>query len=229
MDGSIINAVAIALGGLLGLLLGGRFPERLNKTIMQGVGLAVLMVGIDMGLRTQNSVIVLLSIVIGGIIGEALQIEERFNRLSERLEAKYTKNGDGRFTKGFVTASLLYCVGPMAITGAFQNGLLGDASILITKSFLDGISAVALGAGLGYGVVFSAIPVLLYQGGLALGATWIKPLLSETVILEMTATGGVLILGIALTMLEIKRLKVANFLPALFAVVPIVYLWQPFR
>ncbi|MGE5509264.1 MAG: DUF554 domain-containing protein [Chitinophagales bacterium] len=228
MEGSIINAAAIALGGFAGLLAGGRLPERLVKIIMQSVSLAVLMVGIDMGLRTKNSVIVLLSIVLGGLIGESLQIEERFNHLSERLEARYTANGDGRFTKGFVTASLLYCVGPMAITGAFQNGLLGDASILITKSFLDGISAIALGAGLGYGVIFSAIPVLLYQGGLALGATWLKPLLSQAVVLEMTATGGVLILGIALTMLEIKKVKVANLLPALFVVVPIVYLWQRF-
>ncbi|HHW13756.1 MAG TPA: DUF554 domain-containing protein [Firmicutes bacterium] len=226
MEGTIINAVAVVVGGLLGLALGGRLPGQVVESIMHGVSLSVLLVGLEMGLRSRNAVIVLLSVVLGGIIGEALRLEERFNRLSHRVEERYTRGGDGRFTRGFVAASLLYCVGPMAITGAFQNGLLGEYSILVTKSFLDGISAVALAAGLGYGVLFSAVPVFLYQGALALGATWLKPLLSAEVVTEMTATGGVLILGIALTMLQIKKIRVANFLPALGVVVPLVYLWS---
>lgn len=229
MEGTIINAAAVVVGGLLGLALGGRLPQQVVESIMHGVSLSVLLVGLEMGLRSQNAVIVLLSVVLGGVIGEALRLEERFNRLSKRVEERYTRGGDGRFARGFVAASLLYCVGPMAITGAFQNGLLGEYSILVTKSFLDGISAVALAAGLGYGVLFSSVPVLLYQGALALGATWLKPLLSPEVVTEMTATGGVLILGIALTMLQVKKIRVANFLPALAVVVPLVYLWQSLK
>ncbi len=226
MEGTIINAVSVVAGGLLGLALGGRLPQLMIETIMHGVSLSVLLVGLEMGLRTQNAVLVLLSVVLGGVIGEALQLEARFNRLSQRVEERYTQGGDGRFTRGFVAASLLYCVGPMAITGAFQNGLLGEYSILVTKSFLDGISAVALAASLGHGVLFSAVPVLLYQGALTIGAAWLKPLLSPEVVTEMTATGGVLIVGIALTLLQVKKIRVANFLPALAVVVPLVYVWQ---
>lgn len=225
MEGTIINAVAIVAGGLLGLSLGGRFPAAMVENIMHGVSLVVLLVGLQMGLRTENAIVVLLSLVLGGIMGEYLRLEDRFNQLSRRVEERYARGGEGEFTRGFVAASLLYCVGPMAITGAFQNGLLGDYSILLTKSFLDGISAVALAAGLGYGVAFSALPVFLYQGALALGAIWLKPLLSPAVVNEMTATGGVLIIGIGLSMLEIKKLRVANFLPALAVVIPLVYLW----
>jgi hypothetical protein len=228
IEGTLINGAAVVLGGLVGLALGGRLPGTLVESIMHGVSLSVLLVGLEMGLRTKNAVIVLLSVVVGGIIGEWARIEERFNRLSRRVEERYTRSGDGKFARGFVTASLLYCVGPMAITGAFQNGLLGESSILVTKSFLDGISAVALAAGLGYGVIFSAIPVLLYQGALSFGAIWLKPLLSTAVVTEMTATGGVLIVAISLSMLEIKKLRVANFLPALAVVIPLVYLWQRF-
>lgn len=226
MEGTIINAGAIVIGGLIGLSIGGRFPVTMVNGIMHGVSLVVLIVGLQMALQTGNAIIVLLSVVLGGIIGESLLLEDRFNQLSRRLEERYARGGEGQFTRGFVAASLLYCIGPMAITGAFQNGLLGDYSILLTKSFLDGISAVALAAGLGYGVVFSAVPVLLYQGTLAFGAIWVKPLLSPGVVTEMTATGGVLILGIGLSMLEIKKLRIANFLPALGVVIPLVYLWQ---
>lgn len=226
MQGTLINAAAIVLGGVLGLALGGRLPAVLVDTIMHGLGLSVLLIGLEMGLRTHNALIVLLSVVLGGIVGQLLKLDDGFNRLSRSLEERYAQAGDGRFARGFVTASLLYCVGPMAVTGSFQNGLLGEYSILVTKSFLDGVSAVALAAGLGYGVLFSAVPVLLYQGALSLGAVWVKPLLSGAVVTEMTATGGVLIIGIALTMLEVKKLKMANYLPALAMVIPLVYLWQ---
>ncbi|MGE5554546.1 MAG: DUF554 domain-containing protein [Betaproteobacteria bacterium] len=230
MAGTVINAAAIVVGALMGLAFGGRLPLRTVDSIMHGVGLSVLLVGLEMGLRTENAVIVLLSVALGGVIGESLQLETYFNRLSQRLEERFTGGkGGGGFTRGFVGSSLLYCVGPMAITGAFQNGLLGEYSILLTKSFLDGISAVALAAGLGYGVVFSAVPVFLYQGALTLTAQWIAPLLSKSVVTEMTATGGVLILGIALSMLEIKKIRVTNFLPALAVVIPLVHLWQALR
>jgi uncharacterized membrane protein YqgA involved in biofilm formation len=226
MEGTLINAAAVVLGGLLGLAFGGRLPQRMTESILHGVSLSVLAIGLEMGLRTRNAVIVLLSLVIGGVIGEALQLEERFHRLSGRIEERSARGGAGEFTRGFVAASLLYCVGPMAVTGAFQNGLLGEYSILLTKSFLDGISAVALAAGLGYGVLFAAIPVFLYQSALSLSARWMAPLLSQAAVTELTATGGVLIVGIALSMLDIRKIRVANFLPALVAVVPLVYLWQ---
>lgn len=226
MLGTLINAGAIILGSVCGLALGGRLPAVLVDTIMHGLGLSVLLIGLEMGLRTHNALVVLMSVVLGGVVGQLLKLDDGFNGLSRSLEERYAQAGDGRFSRGFVTASLLYCVGPMAVTGAFQNGLLGDYSILVTKSFLDGISAVALAAGLGYGVLFSAVPVVLYQGALSLGAVWIKPLLSAAVVTEMTATGGVLIVGIALAMLEVKKLKMANYLPALALVIPLVYLWQ---
>ncbi len=229
MEGTLINAAAVVVGGLLGLAFGGRLPRRMVESIMHGVSLSVLLIGLEMGLRTKNAVVVLLSLVVGGVIGEALQLEERFNRLSCRIEERCARGGGGEFTRGFVAASLLYCVGPMAVTGAFQNGLLGEYSILLTKSFLDGISAVALAAGLGYGVLFAAAPVFLYQGALTLGARWMAPLLSQAAVTELTATGGVLIVGIALSMLEIRRIRVANFLPALLLAVPLVYLWQMLR
>lgn len=224
MQGTLLNSLAILVGGLVGLLFRGRLAERFNVSVMQGLGLTVLVIGLKMALESHNSIILLLSLVIGGLVGEGLRIEDRFETLSRTLEQRLG-GAEGEFSKGFVTASLLYCVGPMAVTGAIQNGLTGDYSVLIVKSFLDGISALALSAGLGFGVLFSAVPVLLYQGAISLLAIWVKPLLSEAVVLEMSATGGVLILAIALSALQIKRVKVANFLPALLVAAIIAGFW----
>lgn len=224
LEGTLINGLSVIVGGLVGLLFRGRISERFNTSIIQGLGLVVLFIGMQMALQSQNAVVVLVSLILGGIAGEALLIEDRFEGFSQRLEARLG-GSRGDFARGFVTASLLYCVGPMAVTGAIQNGLTGDYSVLVIKSFLDGISAVALAAGLGFGVAFSAVPVLVYQGGLSLLAGWVKPFLTEPIITEMTATGGVLILAISLSMLQIKKFKVANFLPALFFAGFLAYAW----
>lgn len=223
MKGTIVNTAVVLLGSGLGLLLRRGFAERYQKTVMQGLGLAVLLIGLEMALKTQNVLIVILSLVIGGLAGEWTDIDACLNRfgnwLSEQTKGKY-----GDLGQGFVAASLIYCVGAMAIVGAIQDGLTGDATTLYAKSMLDGISSVVLTSAMGAGVALSSISILIYQGAITLLAGQLSSVLSEAVIREMTAVGGVLIVGIALLMLEIKAIKVANLLPSiLFAAVIATY------
>jgi len=212
--GTVINVAAIAVGTLVGFTLKQRLPERINSITMQGLGLVTALIGVRMMIATQNVLIILVSVVVGGILGEFLHIEGRLDRFGARVEARFSKEG-GTFAKAFVTSSLLYCVGPMAIIGALQDGLRGDFSILLTKSGLDGIASVAFASTLGIGVLFSTIPVLAYQGGITIGASVLEPYLSSVIVNEMTATGGLLIVGIALNILQLARIKVANMLPAI--------------
>ena len=212
--GTLANVAAIALGTLLGLALKQRLPERINTIAMQALGLVTVLIGIKMVTTAENVLIILVSMVIGGIVGELLQIEQRLDRFGSRIEAKLSKEG-GTFTKAFVTSTLLYCVGPLAILGALQDGLQGDYSILLTKSGLDGVASVAFASTLGVGVLFSTLPVALYQGGITVAASLLQPYLSLPIINAMTATGGLLILGIGLNILKISQIRVANFLPAI--------------
>jgi hypothetical protein len=217
--GTLANVAAIAIGTLIGFTLKQRLPERINSIAMQGLGLVTALIGLKMMITTQNALIVLVSIVIGGVLGEILRIEDRLDRLGARVEARFSKER-GTFAKAFVTSTLLYCVGPMAIVGALQDGLRGDYSILLTKSGLDGIASVAFASTLGIGVLFSTIPVAAYQGGITVGASLLEPYLTSSMINEMTATGGLLILGIAMNLLQITKIRVGNLLPAiLFAAV----------
>jgi uncharacterized membrane protein YqgA involved in biofilm formation len=228
MTGTIINVITVIAGGTLGTLLGERLPPRIRHIVMQGVGLVTLAVGMSMAITTENFLLVLLSIVIGGVLGEWWRLEERLDGAGKWLEAKASRFpflARGEFTKGFVTASLVFCVGPMTILGAFQDGLSGDYTLLAIKSVLDGFSSLAFAASMGMGATFSAITVLVYQGILTLGASLFQNILTDTIITEMTATGGVMILGIGLLLLEIKRVRVANFLPALAIVPLLVALW----
>jgi hypothetical protein len=163
--GTLANVVAIAIGTLIGFMLKQRLPERINSIAMQGLGLVTALIGLKMMITTQNALIVLVSIVIGGVLGELLRIEDRLDRLGARVEVIFSKER-GTFAKAFVTSTLLYCVGPMAIVGALQDGLRGDYSILLTKSGLDGIASVAFASTLGIGVLFSMLPVAAYQGGI---------------------------------------------------------------
>jgi uncharacterized membrane protein YqgA involved in biofilm formation len=181
---------------------------------MQALGLVTVLIGIKMVTTTENVLIILVSMVIGGIVGELLQIEQRLDRFGSRIEARLSKEG-GAFTKAFVTSTLLYCVGPLAILGALQDGLQGDYSILLTKSGLDGVASVAFASTLGVGVLFSTLPVALYQGGITVAASLLQPYLSSPIINAMTATGGLLILGIGLNILKISQIRVANLLPAI--------------
>jgi len=229
LTGTILNVLAILAGGTLGSLLGGRLPPRLRETVVQGMGLVVLVVGMDMALGTENVLIVLGSIVAGAILGEWWQLEARLESLARWVEAKATRVpllARGDFSRGLVSASLLFCVGPMAILGSMEDGLWGDYSLLAIKSVLDGFTSLAFAAGLGMGVTFSALAVLLVQGSLTLGASALQGVLSEAMIAELTAAGGVMMLGLGLMMLEIKRVRVANLLPALVLAPLFVALWR---
>ena len=229
MTGTVINVISVVAGGTLGTLLGERLPSRIRHIIMQGVGLVTLAVGMSMALTTKNFVLVLVSIVTGGILGEWWRLEERLDGAGEWLEAKASRFpflARGEFTKGFVTASLVFCVGPMTILGSIQDGLSGDYTLLAIKSVLDGFAALAFAASMGMGATFSAITVLVYQGILTLGASLFQTILTDAMMTEMTATGGVMILGIGLLLLEIKRVRVANFLPALAVAPLLVALWE---
>lgn len=229
MTGTVINVITVIAGGTLGTLLGERMPPRIRQIVMQGVGLVTLAVGMSMAITTKNFLLVLLSIVLGGILGEWWGLEERLDRAGEWLEtraARFPFLAQGEFTKGFVTASLVFCVGPMTILGSIQDGLSGDYTLLAIKSVLDGFSALAFAASMGMGATFSAVTVLVYQGVLTLGASLFQNVLTDTIVTEMTATGGVMILGIGLLLLEIRRVRVANFLPALAIVPLLVTLWE---
>jgi len=216
--GTLVNAAAIVAGGLLGRLL-TRIPESIRQTVMQGIGLAVILLGLQMGLETKNFLIVIISIVAGTIIGELLGVDKGLNLAGKWLESKVGNNRQGSVAAGFVTATLVYCVGAMSVLGSLDSGLRNNHDILFTKSLLDGFSAIIFTSTLGIGVLFSAIPVLLYQGGLVLLSTQIYNLLSpemlDAILVEVTATGGVLIVAIGLNILELTKIKVANMLPAL--------------
>ena len=212
--GTLANVAAIVLGTLLGLALKQRLPDRINTIAMQGLGLVTMLIGIKMVTTADNVLVVLVSMVIGAVVGELLQIEQRLDRFGSKIEARLSKER-GAFTKAFVTSTLLYCVGPLAILGSLQDGLQGDYSILLTKSGLDGVASVAFASTLGVGVLFSTLPVALYQGGITVAASLLQPYLSSSIINAMTATGGLLILGIGLNILKISQIRVANLLPAI--------------
>ncbi len=216
MKGTIVNVVAIFLGCSAGFILKSKFPEKIEKIIMQALGLASLLIGMQMAIKADNILLVIFSLVIGGVIGEIIDIEAGLERFGERIKRKFKSNNTSeRFVEGFLTASLLYCVGSMAIMGAIKEGLSGDPDILYAKSLLDGVTSIAFTAAMGIGVLFSAIPVFLYQGGITLLARTIKDFLSPEIINEMTVVGGILIWGIGFGLLGIKKIKVGNLLPAI--------------
>jgi uncharacterized membrane protein YqgA involved in biofilm formation len=214
--GTIVNAVAIVVGSLLGKLLGKGLPENMKNTVLQGLGLGVLLVGVSMALKTNEILVVLISLVLGGVTGEAIGIENKLESAGQALEEKVSANGDyGSVAKGFVTGTLIYCVGAMAILGPLESQLTGNNDILFAKSLLDGVMSIVLASTLGLGVAFSALAVLIYQGTIAVFAQWISQFVTDPVIAEISSTGGLLIVGIALNILEIKIIKVGNLLPAI--------------
>lgn len=225
MVGVIVNACVIAVGGVLGMLFGHALPERIKQTIIQGIGLAVILIGVHMAIQTNNSLVVIGSLVTGGIIGEWINIEGKLEYLGQWLEAKAARGSQsGGFTKAFMTTSLIYCVGAMAIMGSLESGLKGNNDILYAKAAIDGISAIIFASSMGGGVIVSAVPVFIYQGAITLSAGSIQGLLPGPVLTEMSATGGLLILGIGLAILEIKDVKVGNLLPAIFTAIPLTWL-----
>ncbi|RLC64592.1 MAG: DUF554 domain-containing protein [Chloroflexota bacterium] len=230
--GTIINVITVLVGGTLGTLLGARLPERVRETIMHGLGLLTLVIGVQLALKTDNILIVLGSLLLGGIAGELLRIEDRLNQAGRWLEDRTTGLGNpstadlprpaaSRFSRAFLTASLVFCVGPMTILGSIQDGLIGDYTLLAVKATLDGFASLAFASTLGPGVISAALTVLLYQGALTLGAGWASAVLADPMITEMTATGGVLMLALGLGLLEIKQIRAGNLLPALL-VAPLI-------
>ena len=225
MKGTLVNTVAVLVGSGLGVLLKTGLAEKYKETVMQTLGLAVGIIGIKMALASENFIMVILSLVIGAIMGKYFTLNKKIDNLGQKLTAKCgEKYGD--VGVGFVTASLIYCIGAMAIVGALQDGINGDAGILYAKALLDGISAIVFAATLGIGVSLSALSILVYQGSITLLAGVLQPLLIPAVITEITATGGVLIIAIALSMLNILKIRIANLLPSMLVVIFLAYLWK---
>jgi uncharacterized membrane protein YqgA involved in biofilm formation len=245
VTGTLINTGTVIAGGTLGTLLGNRFPARVRNTVMDALGLTTILIGLKMAFETSNVLLLLGSLLLGGIVGELLDIEAALNRVARRLEEKVSARAtpDGRaagahrgapggedtgsrFARGFVTASLVFCVGPMTIMGSIQDGLTGDYSTLAVKAMLDGFAALAFASSLGMGVTFSALVVLVYQGGITMAAAWAQAILTPAMVAEMTATGGLLIFAIGLGLLELKRIRVANLLPAIFVAPLLIVLFR---
>ena len=225
MTGNFINLFAILLGSGVGILFGARLSENLKTTVIAGMGLFTTAVGMQMFLKTENALIVLGALILGAILGEWWGVEDGLQSLGIWFEKRLSGNSEGgssRFVRGFLTASVLYCTGPMAVLGSISDGLRGDYLTLSIKSVLDGIISVAFASTLGIGVAFSALPVFIYQGTISLLAAQLNAIVTTSMMNEMTATGGVLLIGIGFSsLLEIKKIRVGNFLPAL-AIAPII-------
>ncbi len=212
---------AIVAGTAIGSLAGSRLPARMRRIVLYGIGLVVILLGFQMAVRTQNILVVLGAVLIGGTIGELLRIEDRLEQLGQFLQEKFSKGSQQPVAEGFVTASLVFCVGPMAVLGSISDGLSGDYSLLSIKAVMDGFASIAFGASLGWGVGLSAISILVYQGGITLFAGILPSALNPAMITEMSATGGLIIIGIGIKLLDLKDLPLANFVPAI-AVAPTI-------
>jgi len=227
VTGTLVNVAAIGVGSLAGVLLRKGIPDNIKTTLTQGLGLAVILLGLQMAFKTQNAIIVIASLAIGGIVGELIRIEERLDDLGQWIQQKTAKGKKGNeeknnMARAFVIASLVYCVGAMAVMGSIEDGLTGQPKILLAKSMLDGIASVIFASTMGIGVIFSTIPVFFYQGAITLAASAASIYFSDWVIAELTATGGLLILGIGLNILELAKIRVGNLLPAIFFAAGIV-------
>jgi uncharacterized membrane protein YqgA involved in biofilm formation len=229
ISGTLINVATVVAGGGVGTLLGNRLPEKTRQTVLHGLGLMTLTLGISMAIKTHNPLIPLFSVLIGGLLGEALAVEDALDRLGKWAERRLGRianagqagNAGSTIAQGFITASLVFCVGPMTVLGSIQDGLMGDYTVLAIKALLDGFAGMALAASLGGGVILAAVTIFVYQGGLSLLALGFGAALGGVTattpwVVEMTATGGVVLLSITFILLDIKRIRAANLLPAIF-------------
>ncbi len=224
--GALVNALGIVLGGAVGLAFGSHLPERVRRIVFQGLGLCVLVIGIKMALLTEKPLVVIFSIVIGSLVGELCNLEARLMHIGDMVK-KRLKSSNPLFTEGMVNASVLFCIGAMAILGSFDEGLRGDRSVVFSKAIIDSFAALAMASAYGLGVLFSAVAVFLYQGTLTLLAGTLQAWIDPPTMNELTAVGGTLIIGIGLNMLEITRISLSNMLPALLAVVGLCALAAP--
>lgn len=218
MIGTIVNTGAVIVGGLIGLMFNGKLPERYITIFFQAIGLFTLYLGVSLALKAEQVFYVVLALILGSLSGEALQLETRLEHLSELLKARFKLKGD-RFTEGLLTAFLLYCMGSLTVLGAVTEGMGGGPDILLIKSLMDGVSSIALASALGIGVVFSAIPLVIYQGGLTLVSMYLGDFIPQEIITDMSAVGGILLIGLAISILEIKKIRVINMLPSLVVIV----------
>ncbi|HEX2961703.1 MAG TPA: DUF554 domain-containing protein [Ignavibacteriales bacterium] len=221
MFGTIVNALAIAAGSILGVSFKGGIPEKFNKTVMQAMALAVILIGLKSAFQTNNILLLIFSLAIGSVIGELLRIEDMLEKLGKWLEIKFSSKSSGGISEGFVTASLVYCVGSMAIIGSLESGLTGNHQTLLAKSVIDGVSSVVFASSLGIGVLFSSVSVFLYQGFITVTSSFMKDLLIPSVTGEMSAVGGLLIAAIGINMLNLTKIKVGNMLPSI--IIPLLY------
>ena len=225
MKGTLVNTFTVLLGSSIGLLIGSRFSEKIKTMVMHALGLSTLLIGFKMAFKTDDILLVIGSLAVGGIIGELIHLEEGLESLGELIKRK-VKSESGSFVLGFVTSSLVFCIGPLTIVGSIQDGVSGDAGILYAKSLLDGFASMVFASSLGVGVIFSALTVLIFQGGLTLLGGKLSFLLRPEILNELVATGGLIIVGIGIFLLGIKRIKVGNFLPALVVVVILALLFK---
>jgi uncharacterized protein len=234
MTGTFINVAAILIGGTIGLFFGSRIPERYKNTVIAGMGIFTSAMGLQMFLKSNNQLIVLGSLIIGALFGEWIGIEDGLQAFGQTLEKRFSRDSEpfdqtqgkssssSRFVRGFMVSSLLFCIGPIAILGSIQDGLTGDYNLLAVKSTLDGFASIAFASTLGIGVLFSSLIILVYQGGVSLLANQLNAIVTDPMMAEMTATGGILLIGVGVSnLLEIKKIRVGNFLPAL-AVAPLI-------
>ncbi|QTC40750.1 DUF554 domain-containing protein [Bacillus sp. V3] len=223
--GTIVNGICIIIGTLLGVFL-HRIPENMKGTVMKAIGLAVVVLGLQMGLKSENFLIVIISLALGAAWGEWMNLEDKLNAVGTWLEKKIGSKKETSISQGFVTATLIFVIGAMAVIGALDSGIRGDHDVLYTKSIIDGFTSLILTTTLGIGVMFSAIPVVLYQGLIALFATqihqWVPQELMDTYIVEMTSTGGIMIFAIGLNLIGITKIRVANLLPGIIVVALVV-------
>jgi uncharacterized protein len=223
--GSIVNAATVILGSTIGMIVRQRLPVRIKGIIFQAVGLATLVLGMQMALQVGDDFLILIfSLILGGIIGEVVRLNERMDALGDGLKSRIRVK-DERFTEGLVTAFLIFCVGSMTFVGALNEGLSGDRTLIFSKAILDGFTSMVLASVYGVGVLFSALPLFLVQAGLTLLAARFQTLFPEVLIRQLTAVGGALILGIGFNLLEIKAIKTVNLLPALLVVVVLTFIF----
>lgn len=227
--GTILNIITVLVGGSIGLVIGSRFTKNLNQAVIGVNGFVSMVIGVQMAFTSKNILIVLVSLALGVIIGEILDIDGRLQKFSHKMEDKFGRGAQGKFAKGFLTTSILFCVGPLTILGSLQDGLTGDIKLLATKSILDGFSSIVFASAFGVGVLFTILTIIVVQGSLTLLAGVLSGILTQVVIAELTGVGGIMVISIGLGLLEIKKYKTANMLPALLVAPILVILLSKFK
>jgi uncharacterized membrane protein YqgA involved in biofilm formation len=226
MTGTLVNVATVIAGSILGLIFKQRLPRRVVTVVFHGIGLFTMGLGVSMFLESQWIITVVLSLLFGGITGGLLRLEERVENMSENIKSRF-RFTDERFTEGLITSFLLFCMGSLTLLGAINEGMGQGPELLITKSVLDGFSSMALAAAMGVGVLFSVIPLLVYQGGITLLSMWLGDFFAQSVVNELTATGGVLLIGLGINILNLGKLKITDLLPSLLFVV--LFAWMQYR